>query len=85
MENVSFSIVFLVEATRLELAISSTRNWRDTTFATPRKYGVEETDERRGDREKLAFVHHDIIAYERYFVNNFFNCFSFFVYYSSEL
>ena len=26
----------LVEATRLELAISSTRNWRDTTFATPR-------------------------------------------------
>ena len=29
--------VFLVEAAGLEPTVSSTRNWRDTTFATPRK------------------------------------------------
>ena len=28
---------FLVEAAGLEPTVSSTRNWRDTTFATPRK------------------------------------------------
>ena len=28
--------VFLVEAAGLEPTVSSTRNWRDTTFATPR-------------------------------------------------
>ena len=27
---------FLVEAAGLEPTVSSTRNWRDTTFATPR-------------------------------------------------
>ena len=30
------SVLFLVEAAGLEPTVSSTRNWRDTTFATPR-------------------------------------------------
>ena len=32
--------LFLVEAAGLEPTVSSTRNWRDTTFATPRKSRV---------------------------------------------
>ena len=31
---------YLVEAAGLEPTVSSTRNWRDTTFATPRNENV---------------------------------------------
>ena len=37
-QNSLFSAVFLVEVAGLELAASSTRNWRATNCATPRNY-----------------------------------------------
>ena len=37
----TMTILLLVEAAGLEPTVSSTRNWRDTTFATPRKYRLK--------------------------------------------
>ena len=48
----------MVEAVGLEPAVSSTRNWRDTTFATPRlKYTKIIAARTRGSKPALLLKH----------------------------